>query len=75
MIFLHCSYETLTCVSPDVVLCLDPLDPKDWWTSLDVIPREVEERVEGGTVAVAGGAIGPEAPWPASDWTCLGSEV
>ena len=43
------------------------MDPEDWWTSLDLAPREGEEWEEGGPEVVAGGAIGPKAPWPASD--------
>ena len=27
-----------------------------------------------GPVVVAGGAVGPEEPWPASDWTLLDLE-
>ena len=40
---------------------------EDWWTSLDLAPREGLERAEEGRVAVVGGAVGPEVPWPASD--------
>ena len=54
-------------MSQDVEWCLDPLDPENWWTFLDLVLKEGKEWAEGGPVAVAGGAIGPEVPWPAPD--------
>ena len=52
-------------MSPDE--CLDPLDPEDWWISLDLAPKGGKGCVDEDPVAEAAEAVGPEVPWLASD--------
>ena len=43
-------------MSPENRWCLDPLDPKDCWTSLDLVPQEGKAWTEDGSMAEAGEA-------------------
>lgn len=72
IIFLHYRYKTPTCLSPGDEWCLDSLDLEDWWISLGLAPIGGGWCVDEDLVAEAAEAVGPEMPWLALDWNCLG---
>ena len=69
MIFPHNRYDTLRCLSSEDKWCLNPLDPEDFWTSLDLVSRGCKTWVKVGPVAEVVEALDPGAPWPAPIWT------